>query len=283
MRVIQDGSEMTEISDFYKEHGLILGFVPTMGCLHQGHISLFKCIEEKCDAIAASIYVNPMQFRPGEDFEKYPRDRIGDLEKLQNVCDYVFLPDDKQIYPSGFSTFVEVESLSKKLCGVSRPGHFRGVTTVVARLFGIVRPKLAAFGQKDYQQFVIIRRMTEDLALGVQLFMCPIVRDKDGLAMSSRNRYLSKKERIMSLAIRKSILYAREEIMEKGILDLSEIKKKMIDIMSENGVKVDYAEIVDPATLESVENIQKRAVIAVAGMVGSTRLIDNEIIDLEEK
>lgn len=282
MKVIRNRFEMTEISEFYKKQGLKLGFVPTMGSLHEGHVSLFRHIENKCHAVAASIYVNPKQFCPGEDFERYPRDEKNDLKMLEGVCDYVFIPDDKEIYPQGFSTSVEVGNLAERLCGLKRPGHFKGVTTVVARLFGIIKPSVSAFGQKDYQQFMIIKRMVEDLALGVELVMCPIVREKDGLAMSSRNRYLSGEDREKALSLRKALLAGKKET-ETGEENPLKIKKIMLDVLSGCGVETDYAEIVHPLTLEPLRKKEGKMLLVVAAFVGKTRLIDNEIIDRKEK
>lgn len=272
---------MIEISKFYIKQNLRLGFAPTMGCLHDGHLSLLEHLNRRCDARVASIFVNPKQFCPGEDFERYPRDEERDLKLLKKNCDYVFIPYEKEMYPKGFSTSVEVSGLSDTLCGKKRMGHFKGVTTVVARLFGIVRPTFAAFGQKDYQQFVIIKKMTQDLSFGIQLIMCPTVREKDGLAMSSRNMYLSSEERARALSLRKALLTAKKEI-EIGQTKAENLKKTMLKVMNNLGAKAEYAEIVDTENLQTVDPIHGEVLLAVAAYVGKTRLIDNEILRCKE-
>ncbi len=272
---------MTEISQFFQKQNLKLGFAPTMGCLHDGHLSLLENLNRRCDARVASIFVNPKQFCPGEDFDRYPRDEERDIKLLEKNCDYVFIPNEKEMYPMGFSTSVEVSGLSDTLCGKKRIGHFKGVATVVARLFGIVKPAFAAFGQKDYQQFVIIKKMTQDLSFGIQLIMCPTVREKDGLAISSRNRYLSPDERTKALSLRKALLTAKHEI-EIGRTQAEDVKKSMLKVMNELGAEAEYAEIVGTENLQTVETIRGEVLLAAAAYVGKTRLIDNEIVRCKE-
>ena len=256
-----------------------LGLVPTMGALHEGHLSLVRAARARCSVVAVSIFVNPTQFGPGEDLTKYPRQFERDCQLLEKAgIEILFAPTVEEMYPGGECTWVWVEGLSEKLDGRSRPGHFRGVTTVVAKLFHIIEPEAAFFGQKDAAQLAVIRRMVRDLSFGVEIIACPIVREADGLAMSSRNAYLTREERGRALVLHRSLeraaweFQAGERIAAKLIFAANEV------IARENGVVLDYFEIVDPDTLDPVERISREALVAVAAYVGSTRLIDNIIL-----
>ena len=263
-----------------QQQGSRVGFVPTMGALHAGHLSLIQAAREECDFVVASIFVNPTQFGPQEDFQKYPRTTEPDL----NLCskagvDVVFQPAVETIYPAGYATFVDVTGLSDVLEGKFRPGHFRGVTTVVLKLFNIVPADFAYFGQKDYQQQAIIRRMCAELNLPVEIRVCPTVREADGLALSSRNVYLNAEERHSALALMRSLHLARESITS-GRKDLASVRQQMFDLLTKTPrVRVEYATLIHPETLEEVTEVLPRLVAVVAARVGSTRLIDNLIIE----
>jgi pantoate--beta-alanine ligase len=259
--------------------GKTVGFVPTMGALHEGHLSLVRAGKTRCDVVVVSIFVNPTQFGPNEDFAKYPRTFERDRELLQcEGVDLLFAPPVTEVYPNGSVTYVTVEGMGEKLDGVSRPGHFRGVTTVVAKLFNIIEPDFAFFGQKDAAQVAIVRRMVRDLKIPVEIVACPIVREPDGLAMSSRNAYLNAEERERSLVLRLSLLRAQEmfDCGERDPRIMIEAAKKVF--AEESAVRLDYFQIVDPDTLEAVEKIDGRALVAVAAYVGTTRLIDNVVL-----
>ncbi|WP_132994899.1 pantoate--beta-alanine ligase [Sporanaerobacter acetigenes] len=277
MKVISSIEEIKKI----KRYNISIGFVPTMGYLHEGHISLIKKAREENDIVITSIFVNPTQFGPNEDFEKYPRDESRDLQKCEeNGCDIVFLPQVDEMYPDSFLTFVQVEELGKELCGKSRPTHFRGVTTVLTKLFNIVKPDRAYFGQKDAQQLVIVKKMVEDLNMDVEIIGCPIVREADGLAISSRNTYLSPEERNDALFLNKSLKLAKN-LIENGEKNISIIKNEMKKtILSGNNNSIDYIEFVDTKTLNPVSEIKDKVLIAIAVKVGKTRLIDNIVVEL---
>ncbi len=280
MKIIEHIIEMQDISLLLKKENKTIGFVPTMGALHEGHLSLVRKAKEDNDIVVVSIFVNPIQFGPNEDFKKYPRTFDKDKELLQKEnVDYIFFPSMKEMYPQGFETYVNLKSLPNHLCGLSRPGHFEGVATVVAKLFNIVMPDNSYFGQKDYQQAKIIERMTKDLNMRIKIHTLPIVREKDGLAMSSRNSYLSTEERKKALSLYNSLLLAKN-LIEKGEKDPQKIKKEMENKIKEIApdAKIDYISIVNPETLEDVEKINDNIVIALAVFIGSTRLIDNMII-----
>lgn len=264
-------------SEGQRSAGRRIGFVPTMGYLHEGHLSLVRIAKELgCDAVAASIFVNPAQFGPGEDFEKYPRDEARDLEMLSGEgVDAVFLPGVKDVYPDGYQTYVEVSGVSQGLCGAMRPGHFRGVATVVAKLLLAALPHVAVFGEKDFQQLAVIRRMVLDLGMGVEIVGAPIVREADGLAMSSRNKYLAGEDRIAALCLGKG-LRAAADLFAAGVRE----PEKLVDvarakILSEPRAKLEYAEARNPETLSPVRSPSERMVILVAARVGPARLIDN--------
>jgi len=259
--------------------GLRVGLVPTMGALHEGHLSLVRTAKQQCDAVIVSIFVNPLQFGPSEDLAKYPRRFERDCELLRKEeVDFVFAPSVEEMYPDKAVTYVTVEGLSEKLCGRSRPGHFRGVTTVVSKLFHIVEPDLAFFGQKDAAQAAIIRRMVRDLNVPVEIIVCPIVREADGLAMSSRNVYLSPQERKSALTLYRALQEIQKsfEQGERKPPQLIEAGERVL--AQEPGVLVDYLEIVDPDTLEPVKEIHQTALAAVAAFIGTTRLIDNIVL-----
>ena len=255
-----------------------LGFVPTMGALHEGHLSLVRAAKAQCGTVAASIFVNPKQFAPSERISsKYPRSFEGDCTALEKEGVEIQAAAE-EMYPKGESTWITVQGISDRLDGNSRPGHFRGVTTVVAKLFHIMEPEAAFFGQKDAAQVAIIRRMVRDLNFPVEIVVCPIVREPGGLAMSSRNVYLSSEERVGALALHRSLLYAEKEF-RAGETDAANLAAKAQKIIAEEaGVRLDYFAIVDPDTLEPVDRIAQPALVAVAAYVGSTRLIDNLLL-----
>ena len=259
--------------------GRRLGLVPTMGALHEGHLSLLRAARAECDVVTASIFVNPTQFGPEEDLAKYPRPFARDSELLRaEGVDLLFAPSVDEMYPAGAVTHVKVEGLSERLCGRSRPGHFRGVATVVSKLFHVVQPEVAFFGQKDAAQVAVIRAMVRDLLLPVEIVACPIVRESDGLALSSRNVYLSSEQRRQALALLRSLLRV-QELYEGGERDATGLMAAGVEEFSrEAGVRLDFLEIVNPDSLEPLELARPGALVAVAGFLGSTRLIDNVVL-----
>jgi pantoate--beta-alanine ligase len=273
------------MQDTCKKHrlkGRSLGLVPTMGALHDGHVSLVKRAKMENDVIAASIFVNPQQFGPSEDLEKYPRDLDSDIGKLRDLeVDVLFLPDVSLVYPKGFSTHVEVEEISRKLCGSFRPGHFRGVATVVAKLFNIANPSRAYFGQKDFQQTVVIRRMAKDLNFDTEIVVCPTIREHDGLAMSSRNLYLDAAQRNAATSLYRS-LRAGSDALAAGERSASRIKGMIDSVLSAEELitGIDYASVYDPETLDEVTEIRGEMLLAVAARLGETRLIDNMLVNV---
>lgn len=257
--------------------GRSLGFVPTMGALHDGHMSLVKRARMENDLTVVSIFVNPLQFGPAEDLDKYPRNLEEDAEKLrEEEIDILFLPDADLIYPAAFSTHIVMGDLSEKLCGAFRPGHFRGVATVVAKLLNIIAPTRAYFGQKDFQQTVIIKRMVKDLNFDTDIIVCPTVRETDGLAMSSRNTYLDREQRHAADVIFRSLTRASEAVTS-GTTSGEEIRNIMIRTLRDEPLiaQIDYASVYDPETLEEMEEISGDVLLAVAARIGNTRLIDN--------
>ena len=253
--------------------------VPTMGALHDGHLSLMRAARTQCDLVAASLFVNPIQFGPGEDLATYPRDFARDRELLEKEdVDFLFAPGVEEMYPAGAVTFVTVEKLSDKLCGRSRQGHFRGVTTVVSKLFNIVEPDVAFFGQKDAAQAAIIRRMVRDLNIPVQIVTCPIVREADGLAMSSRNAYLDSQQRMAASVLYRSLMEVQRRFDEGEHMAASLIEAGKHLVAEEPAVRLDYFEIVDSETLDPVDDVSRGALVAVAAFVGRTRLIDNVVL-----
>jgi len=253
-----------------------ISLIPTMGFLHKGHLSLIDTAKELSEEIVVSIFVNPSQFGEGEDYEKYPRDEKRDLDILADKkVDIVFIPTAKEMYPEGFQTFCQVNQLTKKHCGKSRPGHFKGVTTVVLKLFNIIQPDIAVFGEKDYQQYVIIKRMTEDLNLPINIIASPIIREKDGLAMSSRNKYLNHEQRKEATVLYESLIHARN-LIKQGKHEISLLLKEMSNLIeSKKNARIDYINFVNPETLENVQKIKESTRILMAVRVGNTRLIDN--------
>lgn len=256
-----------------------IALVPTMGALHDGHLSLVEIARNAADIVVVSIYVNPTQFGAGEDLENYPRTLDADRKKLADAgAHYVFTPDDAMMYPPGYASYVTVEGLTGGLCGASRPGHFRGVTTVVAKLFNCVQPDIAVFGEKDYQQLAVIRRMNEDLDFGIEIIGAPIVRESDGLAMSSRNAYLSPKERTQAAVLSESLGRART-MVEDGETTPSALIGAVTDhIGTAPLADIEYVELVDTETLEPVATVSGPALLALAVRFGTTRLIDNTVL-----
>lgn len=281
MKIIRQPQRMTAWSKEQAVAGGIIGFVPTMGFFHEGHLALMRRAGESADLVAVSLFVNPTQFGPHEDLSAYPRDFEQDCTLAKNVgVDVIFAPEAEDMYPAGFNSTVTVgEELTGQLCGASRPGHFAGVATVVSKLFNIVRPDLAVFGEKDFQQLAVIRKMTADLNLGVEIIGHPIVREKDGLAMSSRNTYLQEEERKSALSLSRSLAMARK-MAAKGERDaqLLTVAVKQF-ILSFSGTAVDYISFVDQFTLEPVEQVDENTVLALAVQInGKVRLIDNGFI-----
>ena len=279
MKICTTIHEMRAESRAVRRAGKRLGFVPTMGALHEGHLSLVRAARASCDVVAASIFVNPTQFGPNEDLAKYPRSFDRDRESLEREgVEFLFAPSVEEMYPAGAVTWVTVEGVSDKLDGRSRPGHFRGVATVVAKLFHVVEPDAAFFGQKDAAQVAIIRRMVRDLSLSVEIVVCPIVREPDGLAMSSRNTYLDREQRKRALVLHRSLMHI-QKLAESGEQEAANlVAAGREDFAQVPSVRLDYLEIVHPDTLDPVMDISGGALAAVAAFVGSTRLIDNLLL-----
>lgn len=283
MQTVVDIEKMKILVERLKEKGKSIGFVPTMGFLHEGHLSLVKRSLTKSDVTVVSIFVNPSQFGPNEDFREYPRDFEKDSLLLSEMgIDILFAPREEQMYPSGYQTYVQVEHLQDMLCGKSRPKHFKGVCTVVLKLFNIIQPNLAFFGQKDAQQAAILKKMVDDLDLDVELEILPIVREKDGLALSSRNLYLNPEERRAARVLSAGLEEARKRIAA-GERETEFIIDKIRQIIqSEELAKIDYVEIVDSTSLGPLKRIKGQTLIALAVYIGKTRLIDNLIIQVKE-
>ncbi|MGB2630853.1 MAG: pantoate--beta-alanine ligase [Candidatus Omnitrophota bacterium] len=280
MRVITKIDDMKRYSREARKEGKSIGLVPTMGFLHEGHMSLVRAAGEECDVVVLSIFVNPVQFGPDEDYKKYPRDMERDKKIAEETgVDRIFAPGVDEMYPDGYATYVEPEGhMASILCGKSRPGHFKGVDTVVAKLFNIVSPGKSYFGQKDAQQAVIIRQMVKDLNMNTEIRVMPIVREDDGLAASSRNAYLTGDERRQALRLYNSLKKA-EKLVAEGELLAGKIKKEIEKVLVEGeDIRIDYIEVVDAETLEPVENVRDNALVAVAAFVGNTRLIDNTVV-----
>jgi pantoate--beta-alanine ligase len=264
----------------WKKQGLTVGLVPTMGYLHEGHASLIKAARANNDKVVVSIFVNPMQFGPKEDLASYPRDLDKDSALCESLgVDIIFHPEPEEMYHDGFSSFVDMTVLTQELCGLSRPVHFRGVCTVVNKLFNIVQPDRAYFGQKDAQQLAVIRHMVDDLNMDIEIVGCPIVREDDGLAKSSRNTYLSSEERQAALILSKSIRLGHE-MVEKGETDTAKVVEAMKELIStEPLAKIDYVKAVDGLTMQQISKVQKPMLVAIAVYIGKTRLIDNFIVE----
>ncbi len=279
MRSIPDLRKLSSVADKIRRLKRSIGFVPTMGALHAGHFSLIKQARIENDIVVVSIFVNPTQFGPGEDFKKYPRYFKSDIESCRKLgVDFVFLPDKIDMYPKGYSTFVNVEGLSNLLCGRSRPGHFRGVATVVAKLLNIIQPDSLYLGQKDAQQAIIVSRMVKDLNFPVKVKVLPTVRHEDGLALSSRNVFLNKNERNSAAVLFKALQLA-EVLISGGQRDAARIKSRMKQLIEKNKqARIDYIAIVDPEQLIEVKKVKPGILIALAVKIGKTRLIDNTTI-----
>jgi pantoate--beta-alanine ligase len=275
MQIIREMGDLDSALSEWREAGETIALVPTMGALHAGHLALVDAARAKADRVVASIFVNPLQFGPSEDLDRYPRQEADDAELLEHHgCDLLWLPTAAQLYPPGFATTVSVAGVSERWDGASRPGHFTGVATVVAKLFTAVRPDMAFFGEKDFQQLAVIRRMTADLGLGVSIHGIETVRDADGLALSSRNAYLNADERIRALALPSALEEARDDILrgEPVAAALDRAKKRL----SDSGFKkIDYVALVDAATLEPLETAAGEMRLIAAAVIGTTRLIDN--------
>ncbi|MCL5072196.1 MAG: pantoate--beta-alanine ligase [Actinobacteria bacterium] len=284
MEIIKKSKLMTSISDLLKSKGEKIGLVPTMGYLHNGHISLIKKAKAECSKVFISIFVNPIQFGPEEDFKRYPRNFKRDCSFSEKAAaDYIFFPSTDEMYKKDFKTFVEVKDLGDVMCGRARPGHFKGVCTVVLKLFNIIKPDIAYFGQKDYQQLVIIRKMTKDLNIPVEIAECPTVREEDGLAISQRNKYLSSDERKNAIILFQSLRLA-EELIIGGQKDLEIVRKAAIEKLESNPFvsKIDYFDFREKDMLYEIEQIDKKTakiLIASAVWIGKTRLIDNILLE----
>jgi len=279
MLTLTSAAEVLAVSKEAHRAGKRVGFVPTMGALHAGHLSLVRTARTQSDVVIASVFVNPTQFGPNEDFARYPRDVAKDSAMLAaEKTDYLFLPSVEEMYPPGATSWVTVHGLSEKLDGRSRPGHFNGVTTVVAKLFNIVQPDFAFFGQKDAAQVAVVNKMVHDLNFDVRIVVCPIVRESDGLAMSSRNAYLNPEQRKQALVLYRSLMRV-QTLADRGEGSSDRLKIAGEQVMSEeSAVKLDYFEIVNRDTLDPVSDISGGALVAVAAYVGSTRLIDNIVL-----
>lgn len=279
MRIVHAVAETRAALRGLRADGRSIGFIPTMGALHEGHLSLVRAAKAACDAVAVSIFVNPTQFGPNEDLAKYPRTFDADRALLEREgVDLLFAPSAEEMYPAGTSTFVDVEEVSDRLDGASRPRHFRGVATVVAKLFHIVGPDKVFFGQKDAAQVAVLRKMVRELNYPLQLIVCPIVREPDGLAMSSRNRYLSPDERKQALILSRALREV-ERLAATGITRTDQlIDVAQTVLSSEPAVRVDYCKIVNPDTLEDISDTHDGALTAIAAYVGTTRLIDNIVL-----
>jgi len=280
MEIVRTVSWMKQIGRAARHEDRVLGFVPTMGALHKGHASLIQAAKTQCAPVVVSIFVNPKQFGPTEDFQKYPRTLESDRALLESLgVDYLFAPPAEEIYPQGFRTLVNVEGLSNRLEGRSRPGHFQGVATVVLKLFAIVQPRFAYFGRKDAQQCRVIQQMAADLNLDTEIVVSPIVREPDGLALSSRNAYLSPDDRRAATALNRSLETLKAEINagQRDAAHLIAAARRVLD--SEPAVKTDYVEIVDAESLEPATVLRNRCLVLIAAHVGKTRLIDNALIE----
>lgn len=279
MEVIKSVRVMQERAEALRLKGYTVGFVPTMGFLHEGHLELMRVAKRHCDILVVSIFVNPTQFGPDEDFEKYPRDMEGDMEKAEGVgTDILFVPGADDMYPQGFQSSVKVSDLTRKLCGISRPVHFDGVTTVVTKLFNAVKPDMAVFGQKDFQQLTVISRMVKDLNMDIRIIGVPTVRESDGLAMSSRNKYLSREERESALSLNASLEMA-EAMFKKGERSADKIREAVTSFIKGHPfTEIDYVSLCDPDTLEEMDLLGEKNLLALAVKVGVTRLIDNRVI-----
>lgn len=281
MKIVESPHEAYAHVDHWRREGFRIGLVPTMGALHEGHLSLIRRSKQECDISIASIFVNPTQFGPHEDFSRYPRTLEADFHGLKELgTDLVFVPQQSDLYAEGFSTYVHPPSVAEPLEGVHRPGHFRGVATVVLKLFQILPATIAYFGQKDYQQVAVIRRMVEDLNVPVRVETCPTIREADGLAMSSRNRYLNADQRRAALSLWMALSKV-QSMLNEAIRDVPQLEKAMESELYRNGAeRIDYARVVDATTLGDLAIVDRPAVAIIAARVGQTRLIDNLLLDI---
>ena len=281
MQIVTTVKEVRTQVKEWKKQGLSVGFVPTMGYLHEGHASLMKRAKEGCDKVVASIFVNPMQFGENEDLDSYPRDLQADAKLCESIgVDLIFHPEVEEMYADGFCSFVDMNGLTKELCGKSRPIHFRGVCTVVNKLFNIVTPDKAFFGQKDAQQLAVIRRMVKDLNMDIEIVGCPIIREEDGLAKSSRNTYLNEEERKAALILSQTIRLG-EQMVKAGVTDVAELVTAMKENISKEPLaKIDYVEAVNMDTIEKIDKVEGTVLVAMAVYIGKTRLIDNFIVEV---
>jgi len=279
MRIIESIAEMQQAAEGWRCDGKRIGLVPTMGYLHEGHLELMRSLRPQCDVLVISIFVNPAQFAPNEDFERYPRDLERDIRLASAVgVDIGFMPQVAEIYPEGYQTYVTVTEVAAPLCGRSRPIFFRGVATVVAKLFHMVKPHVAVFGEKDFQQLVTVRRMVQDLNMEIEIIGHPTVREADGLAMSSRNAYLTPEQRQKAVRLNQSLRRA-QALVQGGEQAGEVILNKVREVLDEdNDVRIDYAELCDPTTLQPVTRVEGPTLLALAVHVGVARLIDNAIL-----
>ncbi|MFO7929887.1 MAG: pantoate--beta-alanine ligase [Desulfosalsimonas sp.] len=279
MKTVKDIKQMQETAEGFRQQGKSIAFVPTMGFLHEGHLSLIRQARQTADIMVVSIFVNPAQFGPGEDYESYPRDPEKDSALAQQQgTDVLFMPEKGDLYPEGYETYLYQQSLPQHLCGLSRPGHFTGVMTIVAKLFNIIKPHYAVFGEKDYQQLAIIRKMTADLNFDTHIIGAPTVREPDGLAMSSRNKYLNKRQRNSALAINRALSEAQQMTAKGETRARILIEAAVEKITASPEVSVDYVKVCDPETLEDMEVVDRPALMALAVKIGRTRLIDNAML-----
>lgn len=276
MKIIREPEEMQRHAEAWRKQGRRIALVPTMGYLHEGHATLMREGRKRAESLVVSVFVNPTQFGPQEDLRAYPRDFEGDCRRMEEEgVDVVFHPAEEGMYPEGHQTYVTVEEVTRNLCGLSRPTHFRGVATVVTKLFNIVKPHIALFGEKDFQQLVVIRRLVKDLSFDIEIVGCPIVREPDGLAMSSRNKYLNAEERREALAIKEALDRA-QELYRKGETTAQALVEEASRILGTHPrIRTDYVSICDASTLRNVEKVYDHTIMAIAAFVGKTRLIDN--------
>lgn len=276
MRIIENVAEMQQQADAWRQEGKRIALVPTMGYFHEGHLELMRTVRDHGDLLVISIFVNPTQFGPGEDLERYPRDLERDVRLAREVgVDVAFVPPRREMYPDGYQTFVDVREITQPLCGKSRPAFFRGVTTVVSKLFNIIKPHVAIFGEKDFQQLMTVRQMVADLNMDIEILGHPTVRETDGLAMSSRNAYLTPEQRLKGLRLSQSLKKA-QELVNKGERRADAILGRVKEILAEGGeVRIDYAELRNPQTFQEVSQVNGPTLLALAVFVGMARLIDN--------
>lgn len=282
IKVIDSVSEMQDMSEKIRLAGRTIALVPTMGFFHDGHLELMRAAHDFADIVVVSLFVNPTQFSEGEDLEAYPRDFDGDLAKAESTgVDYMFAPPAEDIYPEGYQTSVRVDDLTRHLCGSIRPGHFEGVTTIVAKLFNITKPHVAVFGQKDYQQLAVITRMVIDLNMDIRIVGIPTIRESEGLAMSSRNSYLTPDERKSALCLSRSLTLA-QEMVAAGERNAAAVRAAVEELILRSPfTRIDYVQLCHPATLEDIQTIEGETLLALAVFVGKARLIDNRLLRLE--